>query len=293
MISLPIRWCDAGHHDAKRGVVTSVSDRGDVVDQRVVPDVEDVLLVPGDGYPPAQRRARDRDVPQAPLDEPERLVPLARRSHGVGSGVVPLEQAILERAELEEIVLLFHLDHRSSVHGTVAVDELLLGVVVLAGHAVEPAVGAELDVAVVVDRLEEASYGEVVTRLGGANEVVVGDVQVCPGGDEPLSGGVGPGLGGHPVLPRRLGHLGPVLVGAGEEEHVVAEEAVPPAERVGVHRRVGVPDVRRVVDVVDRRGEEEARHRRYRTGGTTGRRRERGRLSPPPCARRGRTIASS
>ena len=44
-----------------------------------------------------------------------------------------------------------------------------------------------------------------------------------------------------------------MLVGAGEEEDVVAEQAVPAGERVGDDRRVGVPDVGHVVDVVDRR----------------------------------------
>ena len=45
------------------------------------------------------------------------------------------------------------------------------------------------------------------------------------------------GLGG-------LLDLEPVLVGAGEELHVVAEQAVPAGERVADDRRVGVAEVR-------------------------------------------------
>ena len=41
---------------------------------------------------------------------------------------------------------------------------------------------------------------------------------------------------------------------------VVAEQAVPPGQGVGGDRRVGVADVGRVVDVVDRRGDVEAAH---------------------------------
>ena len=48
-----------------------------------------------------------------------------------------------------------------------------------------------------------------------------------------------------------------VLVGAGEEEGVVAEEAVAAGEDVRDDGRVGVADVRARVDVVDRGGEVE------------------------------------
>ena len=65
MMSLPIRWWTAGHHFAKRSGSLAVADGGDVVDEGVVPDVEDVLVVPGDRDPPVDRRPRDRDVLQA------------------------------------------------------------------------------------------------------------------------------------------------------------------------------------------------------------------------------------
>ena len=55
-------------------------------------------------------------------------------------------------------------------------------------------------------------------------------------------------------------HLEAVLVGAGEEEGVVAEQPVPPGQGVGGDRRVGVADVGHVVDVVDRRRHVEAGH---------------------------------
>ena len=52
-----------------------------------------------------------------------------------------------------------------------------------------------------------------------------------------------------------------VLVGAGEEEHVLPALAHVPGEDVGADRRVRVPEVRRRVDVVDRRRDVEG-HRR-------------------------------
>jgi hypothetical protein len=81
-----------------------------------------------------------------------------------------------------------------------------------------------------------------VAGLGGADEVVVGDVQPLPrvgelGGDlvgerlRRLAGGVG-----------GLLDLEAVLVGAGEELHVVAQQPVPARERVADDRRVRVPE---------------------------------------------------
>ncbi len=65
-----------------------------------------------------------------------------------------------------------------------------------------------------------------------------------------------PGTGAVGLLPwrqpggvRRPNDLQSVLVGAGEEEDVVAEKPVPARQGVGVDRRIGVADVGRVVHV--------------------------------------------
>ncbi len=88
-----------------------------------------------------------------------------------------VEQPLLERAQLEEVVVLLHQHHGTAVDGTVPVDELVLRVVVLARDAVEPRVRRQLDVPVVVNALQELLHDGVVAGLGGADEVVVGDVE--------------------------------------------------------------------------------------------------------------------
>ena len=65
-------------------------------------------------------------------------------------------------------------------------------------------------------------------------------------------------LRGEPALLRRLGDLGAVLVGAGEEEDVLAPLAVVPRQHVGGDGRVGVAVVRLAVHVVDGSGDVEA-----------------------------------
>jgi hypothetical protein len=137
--------------------------------------------------------------------------------------------------------------------------ELVPLVVELAPHAVEALVAVELDVAGLVHTLEELLHRTAVSGFGGADVVVVGDVEAVPRGAELGADAVDP-LRGLDTL--RLGcplDLEPVLVGAGEEDDVVAPEAPPPREHVGRHGRVRVPDVGRRVHVVDGRGDVEGR----------------------------------
>ena len=98
--------------------------------------------------------------------------------------------------------------------------------------------------------------------LGRADEVVVGDLEEAPGLLEALHGAVGPLLGADPVGFGRLSHLEPVLVRPGQEQHVLTQEAVPSRDGVAHHRRVGVTDMGRVVDVIDRRSDVEPAHGR-------------------------------
>ena len=59
---------------------------------------------------------------------------------------------------------------------------------------------------------------------------------------------------------RRALDLLAVLVGAGEKEHVIAEQPPRSRDRVGDHRRVRVAEMRLGVHVIDRRGQVEASH---------------------------------
>ena len=98
-------------------------------------------------------------------------------------------------------------------------------------------------------------------RLGRPDEVVVRDVQHRQRGRETSATSRSANAGvGTPGLPGRPLDFLAVLVGPGQEEHVVAHQAVRARDRVGHHRRVRVAEVRLRVDVVDRRGDVEAAH---------------------------------
>ncbi len=100
----------------------------------------------------------------------------------------------------------------------------------------------------------------MVAGLGGPDEIVVGDVEAGPRLPVAGAGLVGLLLRGQAVGFGGALHLEAVLVGAGEEEHVVAAQPVPAGHGVGGDRRVGVADVGGVVDVVDGGGDVKPGH---------------------------------
>ena len=107
-MSLPMTWRSAGHHLANEVQVVREARPGDVVDQRVVPDVDRARLrVPGpvlalrrlavrhrERDAPAGAGPADREVLEALADEAEHLVAPVVRLDEVGVLlVVALEQA--------------------------------------------------------------------------------------------------------------------------------------------------------------------------------------------------------
>ena len=312
-MSLPIRWSFAGQTPGEPGLVRPVPGRGDVVGQRVEPDVAHVVRVPRQRDPPAEGRPADREVLEPAPDQREDLVAPGLGLHRLGVPLVVLEQPLRVRREPEEVVLLHHAFDRRPVDGAHPVHELVLGVVRLAGHAVQALVGPEVDVvpAVLVDGGQQPLDGLLVAGLGRADVVVVGDVEAGPDLLPPRRHLVHPGLRVHPGRLGRALELEAVLVGPGEVEDLLAAEPVVPGDEVGRHRRVRVTDVRDVVRVVDRRRDVEdvLAHGRAmvaealelpaaaRPPGRPGRRRSRsptrrrvGRPPPPPraCASRPR-----
>ena len=116
---------------------TRVLERAAVVDERVRPDVGDLLRIPRNRDPPGLPGPADREVAQATGDEALRLVRPKRRQDEVGPLLVELEQPILVGGEPEEPVLLLDPLGLDAVVGALAVDELVLALEGLAADAVE------------------------------------------------------------------------------------------------------------------------------------------------------------
>ena len=137
---------------------------------------------------------------------------------------------------------------------------LVLVVVGLVAHRIPAGIFVEIDVAVLPPSLPDRRS----TTGGGASSVVrmkssLEQLSRCTIAWKRGTLRATSSRGVMPSLRRRLLHLDAVLVGAGEEEDVVAVEPHEARDRVGRDRLVGVADMRRAVRIGDRRGDVVAR----------------------------------
>jgi hypothetical protein len=183
-------------------------------------------------------------------------------SHELGLLVVQPEQLLLEGRQAEKpVALLDPFGPGPMLRAQPVGRELLLGLELLAADAVQARVRVLVDMAVVVNPLDELLDETVMSLIGGANEEV--GTRADPGGkrtpillDEPIDERlrVDTGLFGRPHVLRS------VLVRPGQKERLVSALLPMPDEDVRRDRRVRVPDVRARVHVVDRRCQVVARH---------------------------------
>src|SRR4029079_904242 len=156
-------------------VARRVGQRAEVVDQRVGPNVGDLIRVPGDRHPPGLRRATDREVAESALDEAARLVRAEVREDEIGPIVVEAEQRLLVGGETGEPRALLEPLGLDAMVRALAVNELVLVLEGLAADAIPARIHVLVDVlaAVVVDALEELLDEKVVALIARPDEEVV------------------------------------------------------------------------------------------------------------------------
>ncbi len=143
----------ADHVDVRRPapreghLVRAVAGGREVVREGIEPDVGDVVGVPRQRDPPVEVRPADREVPEPAPDQGQHLVPPDVGLHGGRRSLVVLQEAVSIGREPEEVVLLLHhLDRTLVDRAQLALQEVPLHVVELAGHAVQALVRVEVDV---------------------------------------------------------------------------------------------------------------------------------------------------
>ena len=230
---------------------------GDVIDEGVEPDVGHVILVEGQRDPPGQPRlgAGNAEVLQGFAQEGEDLVPVAFRADEIGVVLDIPDEPLLVFAHAEEVVALLPVFRLGLVVRAAAVDELLLHVKPLATDAVVPLVVSEIDVSRVIHLPQDPADIFHMVRVGGPDEVIVGHGQLRPEGAELGADLIGVCFRGDAGLLRGFRDLVAVFVRSGHEKGPVSGQAVVAGKHVGDDRRVGMADMGRCVDVVDRGGD--------------------------------------
>ncbi len=169
----------------------AVAQRGNVVAQRVNPDIHGVLGVKGNGDAPLDRGAGNTGVLQALLDKGDHLVLPALGLDALGILLVVLQQAVGILAGLEEVGLLVGIIDLAAAVGALAVHQLAVGPEALAGLAVVADVLALIDIALLIQLGEDLLAGLHMVVIGGADEAVIADIQQLPqildGGNDPVN----------------------------------------------------------------------------------------------------------
>src|SRR5664279_3725526 len=251
----------------ERKVAGAEPERGDVVRERVEPHVDDVPRAPREWDAPRDRRARHGEILQARLHERAHFVQARLGKDERLSLHAPLEEleesgSVLRQAE-EDVLLALPLG-LEAVDRAVPQGEILLRIERLAVRAVPALVPRRVEVARRVDAPDNLLDARPVARLGRADEVVVRDAELFPEVPECRRMAVRDDDRSDAFLFRDPLDVLPVLVRAGQEAHVLPLLAEVTRERVRDDRRVEVPDVRPVVDVIDGGREVAGRHERTR-----------------------------
>ena len=241
-------------------LVVLVAERGRVVEKRIDPNVYDVAGVKVHGHAPGKARAGYAEILQAALAVEEvvhHLVHAAGRFQELAAEQ-QLSHTVGVLAQTEEVGLLLGVFDLAAAVGAAAVHKLALGPEALARRAVHAGVLALIDIAVVVHFAEDALDAPDMVIVRGADEAVVGDVHQLPEIEHAL-------LAGNDLIDKLLrrdaGGFGlvldllAVLVGAGEEHHVIAAQTLVAGDRVACDGAVGVADVELRGGIVDRRGD--------------------------------------
>ena len=224
--------------------VALVADAGDIVGQRVQPYVYHVLRVEVYRDAPFERGTGYAQILQTRKQEVvHHLILSGNRLNEFRMLVDMVNQTVSVFAHTEEISLFLGRLHLAATVRTLAVHQLGLGPEGLAGSTVHTLVSTFVDIALVIQLLENLLYLLLMVIIGGADEFIIGSVHQIP---DPLN------LTGHIVheflrsnaclLSLQLDLL-TVLVGSGLEKYVVALESAETGNGVRQYDLIGVANV--------------------------------------------------
>jgi hypothetical protein len=224
-----------------------------VCDESLEPDVEHVRRFAFDGYTPLDICARNRQIRKTLPHEGQCFVAPRLRLDEIGR-LVKLQESFCKRGKLEEEVLL-----RDSFGGPAAIRAGVarLGVVnvQIVEDAILPGVRTLVDITILPAPIEEIIHHAGVFRVRGPLEVVDFEVQHLPLPSELGRYDVAEFQGSLALSLRGAFDVDAMLVATGGEHGLVTLHALKAFDEVGNDSRIGMADMRRGVDVIDRRGQ--------------------------------------
>src|SRR6516165_891358 len=233
-----------------------VADRSDVVSQGVEPYIDHVLGIPRHWDAPAKAGARDRQIAQTGFDKADHLVTPAARGDRIGVRVVMSQQPVLPGGKPKEVILFFE-PFDLGPGRRLPFDEFALVIKRLVAHRVPSGKGPEIDLAAALELLPDRLDGAGMAWFGGTDEIVIADAEQPRHLEEARGIAVSQLLRRDPGRTRRLLDFLAVLVGTRQESHPTPVEPHETRQHITRHRRIGMAQMRQIVDVIYRGGDEE------------------------------------
>jgi hypothetical protein len=241
------------------GVVSSVARCGRVVDERIEPDVNNVVWREWQRDSPELTGAADGDVLEACLEESQHLIATNVGLQELRMILEVPENRVAISGQPEKEVLFFDpLRRQRRVEGALPINEILFLLERLAGDAVPALVHTLVDVANVEAGLSQPADRRTMARFGRANEVVERDVELFPDGAEFPLHHVAVRQWIEPLLHRFLVDVLRVLVIAHHEVRLETGETFVAGDDIRRDLFVRRAQMGTAVHVVDCRGEKEA-----------------------------------
>ena len=229
-----------------------------IVEERVKPDVSHVVRVKRQRNAPAEAdlRTADAEVVQRLAEESADFVPAVVRHNPVLVAFQEVNQLLLVRTHLEEVVLFLEPFHRAVADRVALVFvEFVFAEEAFFADGVPAFVFLRVNFALVPELLQTFLHKSLVFRHRGADEEVVLDVHLLPEVFEAVVVFVHVFLRSHVTLGSGALHLLAVFVGTGQEKCLVADDLVEAGKDVSKNGRVGMPDMRGIIDVINRSGD--------------------------------------
>ena len=224
--------------------VALVANAGDVVGQRIQPYVYHMLRIEIHRDTPFEGGTGYTEILQTRKQEVvHHLILSGNRLNEFRMLVDMVNQTVSVFAHTEEISLFLGRLHLAATVRTLAVHQLGLGPEGLAGSTVHTLVSALVDIALVIQLLEDLLYLLLVIIIGGADEFIIGSIHQIPDALNLAGYIVHEFLRSNACLLSLQLDLLAVLVGSGLEKYVVALQSPETGDSVRQHDLIGVADV--------------------------------------------------
>ena len=224
--------------------VALVANAGDVVGQRIQPYVYHMLRIEIHRDTPFKGGTGYTEILQTRKQEVvHHLILSGNRLNEFRMLVDMVDQAVSVFTHTEEISLFLGRLHLAAAVRTLAVHQLGLGPEGLAGRTVHTLVSALVDIALVIQLLEDLLYLLFMVIICGADKFIIGGVHQIPDTLNLTGYIVYEFLRSNACLLSLQLDLLTVLVSTGLEEYVVALESSETGDGVRQHDLIGVADV--------------------------------------------------